>query len=374
MPEVAYRVFFGDRSATREQLEAIEEITVEQEMDLMWEARMKRPVCLDAQGRWQGQDEDFMRSFARVRVEIKVGKAAFVPLIDGPVTGFDSQKSNEPGRSSITLTVRDDSVFLDRNEAVARFDDLSDSDVARQLLGDVEQIAEVDVDETPPPSRNLPPAVVQRGTAMQLLRRMARRQGMHAYVLPGSAQGRSIGLFKRLSTAPSDLPPLVLLGRARNVEQVNASNDDERPATVQASSVNVDDKDVVSSTSRFDDLDRLGSEFTFDQEDRTAKRLAAPTEGSAVDLDRRVAGEAERDSFAFQISGRAIPDCYAGVLRPYLVVKVDGLHGKSSGNFLIRRVTHTLTRSTYTQSFTMTRNARSPRVGKAVMNAIDKIF
>lgn len=72
MADIEYRIFFNNKPATREQLDRVEEIIVEQEVDMAWEARVKIPICVDDKGNWEGQDEDFLASFSRVRLEIKL--------------------------------------------------------------------------------------------------------------------------------------------------------------------------------------------------------------------------------------------------------------------------------------------------------------
>ena len=43
MPATSYRLYFDGDPATRGQLDGVEEITVEQEIDLAWEARLPKP-------------------------------------------------------------------------------------------------------------------------------------------------------------------------------------------------------------------------------------------------------------------------------------------------------------------------------------------
>src|SRR5258708_5797937 len=146
MAEIEYKIFFNNNSATREQLDMVEEITVEQDIDMAWHATLNIPICTDDKGNWTGVDDAFMAPFGRVRVEIKVAGGDFVPLIDGPIVGSDNTMSSEPGQSAIVLQVQDDSVYLNRKEAINKFDDMLDSDVASQLFGEVEQIATTDVE------------------------------------------------------------------------------------------------------------------------------------------------------------------------------------------------------------------------------------
>lgn len=363
MPNIDYRLYFNNQPASREQLDQIEQITVEQEVNMAWEARLEIPLRVDEQGNWQGESEDFMQDFTRVRVEVRIGENGYVPLIDGPVVGYDSTRSSEPGQSSITVIVHDDSAFLNREDRLARFDDMTDSEIAAQVFGEAGQIAATDIEDTPPPAGDLPPSVVQRGTAIQILRSLARRQGMYAYVLPGDEPGQSVGCFKALPSERGDLPDMVLLGSERNIQEFDVSRDAQSPARVQAFALNVADKAVLTSTSNYRNLDLLGPEHSFTREEDIAAQVSLPQQGDAVDLDQRVNAEAGRASYDLEATGSLLSECYHGVLRPYQVLQVRGVNNRLSGDYVVSKATHTLTRSQYTQAFTVKRNAVSEGTG-----------
>lgn len=359
MADITYRMFFDNKPLTREQLERIEEIIVEQEVDMAWEARIELPVSIDEKGNWKQENEEYMKSFSRVRVEIKIGDNPFVPLIDGSITGSNNQKESEPGKSSSILIVQDDSVYLNREDRVSRFENLRDDEIAGQIFQDVEQIASTDIDITPAPPGNLPPVVVQRGTNMQLLRSLARRQGMHAYVLPGESPGQSIGCFKLFPVQTDGLPPLILLGAGRNMGIFRPANDAQKAARVSASSLSIMDKTITTRTSQMNDLDLLGDEAGFENESDTAIQILPPYQGESVDLDQAITAEASKASYGLEATGTVLEGFYSGVLQPYRIVTILAGNTPSSGNYVIKKVTHTLTRSNYSQSFTVIRNARS---------------
>jgi phage protein D len=359
MPNVEYRLFFKNKPATREQLDRIDEITIEQEVDMAWEARFTIPICTDENGKWVEQNEDFMTEFSRIRVEIKVGEKAFVPLIDGSVVGFDSQLNSQPGQSTITLRVQDDSVYLNRDDRIARFDKLKDHEIADKIFSKVSQIATKKIDKTPAANTMLPTAVVQRGTDIQILRSLAQRQGMHVYVLPGDKPGKSVGYFQTFPTKPSGLPPLILLGRDRNIATFDVQNNAQSPAQFETQSISIANKTITKVTSQFRNLELLGKEAAFQKEENTAKRLLPPRHGDAVDPRQAANAAMLRSSYAFSATGSVLGDCYTGVLEPYQVITVQGVNEHLSGDYLITKVTHQLTRSNYSQNFTMWRNARS---------------
>jgi hypothetical protein len=359
MPDIEFRMFFNNKPATREQLDSVEEIIVEQEVDMAWEARIKIPVCVDEKGNWTGVDKDFMSPFSQTRVEIKIDKNPFVGLIDGPIVEIDNPMDSTPGKSFITLVVQDDSTYLNREESIKLFENKSDHEIARQIFQDTEHIASTDIEETPAPAGDIPPVEIQRGTQMQILRKLAKRQGMHAYVLPGDSPGKSIGCFKSFPSRTDGLPSLVLLGSNRNLENFTPKNDAQSPSTFKASTVNIIDKKIITKTSRFSDIDLLGEEPGFEDKSKTSSHFLSHYQCNPVDLERAVAAEAYNSSFSFEATGRVLDLSYCGVLLPYRVVTIEGVNNRLRGNYLISRVTHILTRSTYSQSFTVMRNARS---------------
>ncbi len=357
MATTEFRAYFDGTAATKDQLDRIESISVEQQLDTAWEARLQVPIRTNDDGSWAGADESFATAFARIRVEIRIGEGDFVPLIDGPVVGADTRMSAQPGQSTQTVIVQDDSVYLNRNADIDRFDGQADHEVAQALFLRVAQIATMDIETTPAPGTSRRRATVQRGTAMQLLRTLARRQGMHAYVLPGDAPGQSVGAFKRLPREADGLSDLVLLGEDRNVGEFHASSNQQQPSTVQTFSLDVTDKTVTQATSSFRNLELLGDQAALPNESDAATRLARPGADDLVDATQRVEGEADRDSFAFTARGSVLSECYTDVLAPYRVVRVRGVVTALNGDYVIKRVAHRLTRSEYSQSFELLRNA-----------------
>src|SRR6185369_3248784 len=150
MGAVEYKMFFDGTAATVEQLDKIDEISVDQAIDKAWEARIKIPVCVNNDGKWEGEDEAWMKAFTRLRVEVNAGDGKFVPLIDGPIVGFDSARSAQPGRSDVTVVVHDDSALLNREAKVEVRQGMSDSEIAEQIFLDAQLGGLPQIDPTPP--------------------------------------------------------------------------------------------------------------------------------------------------------------------------------------------------------------------------------
>jgi hypothetical protein len=162
--------------------------------------------------------------------------------------------------------------------------------------------------------------------------------------------------------APDGLPELVLLGSARNVMQLHVRSSALRPATAEARSLSVTDLQTASATSTLGAVPFLGAEPPVDEAE-AGLVLLPPGRDGAVDVERWTAGATERSACAFEATGKVTFDGYAAALSPYRVVTVRGIDGRMSGDWRVHAVTHTLTRSTYGQEFTLQRNARSAGSG-----------
>lgn len=365
MSDVSYRLHLGNEPATEEQLERVDSVEVSQEMDTAWQAQISIPVCLDESGKWSDEDESFMDAFSRVRVEVNPGNGQFVPLIDGPLVSRRSTRTNEPGESTVTLIVHDDSVHLDRKAEMIRHEQRSDSEIATDIFDEFNGIiASTDIESVPNSAPGRPREEVQRDTAMVYLRKLAKRNQLHAYVLPGEGPGESIGVFKGLpSVADPDLPPLVLPGRKSNVRSADHRFNAQMPTRVRAFSLSLCDKSEVSEEGSFVE-ERVFGDRDLPRGDDEAIEFLAPGTGESASLAERARASAGSSRWASNLSGSVREGCYSAALEPYKAVKVKLGASSSSGTYVIRSVTHRLDRGSYRQEFQLITDGEST-VGSA---------
>lgn len=361
MSAAEYKLLFDGVAATREELDRFESIIVEREADRPSQARLELGVCLDDQGNWAGDDEPFMEVLRRVRVEVKVDEGSFEALIDGPIVGFDSARSAAPGQSTVSVVVHDDSALMHRAAAAESYaPGLKDSDIATLIFGEYDEIAAPPtVEETPDAPDPLPPELRRRGTHMQLLRFLARRNDLVCAVVPGATPGASIGVFHSTPVFEEEPPELILLGRNRNIETFDVQLNAEQQSNVVASTLSFSDKRVVTRRSQVRNLQLIGEAAPLDSDDKVGEQVLRPGAGEGVDLQHRVDREARRTSRVFEATGAVRQACYAGVLKPFHPVKVRLGTTKTSGTYVIQRVTHRLSRSDYRQDFTLVADSLS---------------
>ena len=356
MAKAEYRVYFDNAPATAEQLALFTEIRIDQGIGIAAEAELDLPVGTDDAGVWAGIEDDIAQPLVRVRIEVKVADADFLPLIDGMVVGNRYEMKSAPNQSVMTLVVQDDSVQLNRDEKVVLFEDMAPQDIVTSLFTDVGFSA--DVDAAPDAGAALQRVVVQRGTSMQLLRDLAKRYGMFTYVKPGEAPGLSVGMFKRPQFDAADLPEILLVGDKCNVASFSAEFDALRPIKAQAGSISLADRSVLTSSTDAADIVPLGDAATHDMT-QPAVMLLTGTREEQTDLDAATSATVDLSSWAYAANGELDADNYEGVMQPYHLVRVRGIGGYLSGDYLIGRVTHVLTDHGYRQKFSLHRNARS---------------
>jgi hypothetical protein len=366
MAEQRFRVWYGDRAASEEELARIEEIEVTQEMDACWEAHLRVVLCLDANGAWLHWPGDSSEPFSRVRVEIDIGTGRFVPLIDGPLVSIDASLDSQPGRSTATIVVRDDSAFLDRDEETEPpFERRSDSAIAEELFGRFEQIATTRIEGTDA----TPEMTTRRGTVLQFLRELASASDRHVYVLPGEDKGASIGCFLPDPDGPAGLPPLVLIGDGRNLSNASVTQDPDGGERTQAQVLRVDDQGVTTFETSAEDLGLMRN-LPARPADLTPRRLMHPSDNVREDPEAAAKARARRNNYVFELTGHVIPSCYAGVLTPYQKVRIDAGATPYSGDYLITRVVHRVTPSVYTQELEAKTDSVSEVSGAAVAEAL----
>lgn len=361
---IEFKMYIDGSSATSDQLDKIDEIVVEQAMDRAWEARLKIPICVTADGKWDGADEPWMKAFTRIRIEVNAGDGNFTPLIDGPAVTPDSDHDALPGKSMVTVVVHDDSALLNQHAKVEVVRGKTDSEIAKQIFLDAQLGGTSDIDDTPPQPDQTMAASVQRGTPMQYLRDLARRnKNWHAYVLPGNKPGQSIGCFKKDATETDGLPEMVLLGAERNIETFKVRNQAQKPSTVQGAALSIAHDQVKTSKSSYREASLLGDEPTDAGGSNEATTFLCPGQSDRVDLDSVTKGAAADSGYSLEATGAIVPFCYTAALSPYRVVLVKLSNSPYSGKYLITQVTHTLSRSIYKQSFAMKGNATSKAAG-----------
>jgi hypothetical protein len=370
---VEYKIWLDGKVVDSQFYTMIETVTVEQGIDLATEARIEVEMCMNDKGEWTGPSKAYAKPWQRLRIEVRNQTSTWVPLIDGPVVSWDAATSGEPGQSVFTIVAHDDTVRLNTQAKYEIFEGQTDTQVMRTLFQN-RGISDLDIEDPPDLPSDRPLKHIKRGTEMDMLRSIAEPYDLHVYVVPGDV-GKSKGCVKRLATKASGLPVLVLAGADRNVEQFQARNDVARATRYQSIPLDLDDpknlKDPLSS--QWSDTDTkatyggptrtgssvalLGKVTTVEDLKTLGYELLPPEVAAFRDVSKLVERWQQKSSYTITATGSVRYGCYNGVLRAYDVVGASGVPERLCTNFIVREVTHTLTRSEYRQDFTLMTNA-----------------
>ncbi|MDY6979907.1 MAG: hypothetical protein SV201_08505 [Pseudomonadota bacterium] len=370
MSVAAFRLYFDNQPVADEQLDLFDEIRVDQAIGMAGEAELQMSIGVDEQGYWSGMEEQFARPFQRIRVEVQIGEGDFVPLIDGSIVGHRYDLDASPNASSMVIVVQDDGMLLNQEEKVTLFEGMQPDEIASQLFR--EYGLDVEADSVASSAGGLERYVVQRGTAMQLLKELARRHGMYLYIRPGDSPGRSIGVFQQPDLSSADYPELLLLGRDRNINRFSARFDGLRPTLALAGNVDITNQDLLSSEASQPELEAQGDVAVHSMLE-PATTLLSRTRELSDDLDAATTAAVDHSSWAYSANAEVSADIYAGVLSPHRVITVTGAGGYLSGNWLITQVTHVIDAQSYKQEFSLRRNARSEGQS-ADSNSLGSVF
>lgn len=356
MAELKFRVYFDDTAATADDLAHIEEIAVEQAEDAAWEARLVMALCLDEQGRWDRQDDVRLRPRTQVRIELQIDTAPFKPLIDGPIVSVDTAMDARPGRSTATLVIHDNSAWLNLESNATIAENQAHDEIVRQLFTQLPSGATISALEPdiqipdggqPPPS--LGEQFAQLGTPMQKLRELARRNGCHVYVLPGDEKGDpSIGCFRGDPEDDPTLPPLVVVGDARNVAELTATEDPESSAFTTVHTLSLGDGQLGTYTTQQSDQVLLGDEPAAAS---PASRQVPPYAADGEDARAAAAARDRLRNYPVKYQGRLLASCYSDLLQPYQKVALHAGAAAVSTVLLLTRVAHRITPSAYEVDF-----------------------
>jgi hypothetical protein len=288
-------------------------------------------------------------------------------LISGVVTFFQLQPSNQPGMSTLSVMGRSISDMMDRKEKSVSHPNLSDSGIVRKLLGDygqygirIQQIKETE--DTPHENQFL---ARQRGTDLQLIQVLAKRNAHVFYVTPTpSGDGSSNAYWGPENRDATPLPALTMnMGYFTNVTNLSFFQDTQAAVDAKATFFDPEQKRSSDIAPESEDSKEISLAST------PAPRLRTVLlSGTAKYNEKQVAiaGRAAMTPNLAAVKGQGELDTtlYPHILKVGKVVGVRGAGSFYDGDYYIEQVTHSIERGKYTQNFQVARNGVGTRKQK----------
>jgi hypothetical protein len=355
--QIAYTLYIDDEPAPESLIDVIQHLEVEDHADMADMVRLSVAISIrDGCGSWNVVDENIFKRLTKLRINVNVGSGKTEPLIEAYVTETNADFANQPGQSLLNVVAMEPTVKMNLKETVTPWPNMADSDIAEQLFGNYS--FEPVVDSTQPTRDETDHTEMQRGTDIQFLQALAQRNGFECYVELNPETGKVEGHFHapRLQQDPQGVLS-VNLGTATNVNSFHAQFDMLKPATANASNIDVHSKDGQSGQSNGLGDKALGTSSTVPSDDARQVLVSALGLADSGELQTATQAIVDRSSWAITANGELNTIAYGDVLRAKRPVLVRGAGRQFSGIYYVERVLHSFSCDGYTQQFDLRRNA-----------------
>jgi len=330
-------------------------VSLEVELDeqLTGMFRMTLALLLSADGTWNFLDEEGFSIWRKVVIT-----AGLVNDTRRLITGYITHLRPEFGvgleQCRLVVWGMDASVLMDREDQLTTWPDKKDSDIAAEIFdkyGLAGNVTETEVVHNEKLS-----TIVQRETDIQLLKRLALRNGFECFV-DGDA-----GYFRPPAVSSAPQPVLaVQFGNETNVNTFKLEVNALTPASVTMVQQDHTTADALQATVATSKHPALGAR-------PAASYLPAEVPAGHIQVGQTVTtGQAEMEVLCRGLfdqgdwfvtgEGEVSGNRYGSILMPRGTVTIKGIGETYSGVYYVTHVTHRFTPDGYKQVFRVKRNA-----------------
>jgi phage protein D len=276
-------------------------------------------------------------------------------LARGPVTGQRIHFVHSVAGSYVEVEGTDPSIAMARQTQAVVWSDLTDSDAVSQILGSSQYQFTPDVSSTSAGHFEKKHTLVQRGSDLEFVRRLARRNGFLFWV-DSDDQGNSTAHFKPPVLSASPALNLDINIASNNLGALELSWDVEHSTSVEASELNLNDKSQIDGSVSSSPLSPMGTQSLLDiTGDVRSGHVHAPVD-DAGDLQARGQGALIEAGWFIRASGQTSVSALGDVLRANTIVQLRGVGTRHSGNYYVASVRHTIDPSAHYMDFELIRN------------------
>lgn len=298
--------------------------------------------------------------FNRVIIAVLIG-ASLEVLIDGVITQHQLSPSEEPGRSSLTVTGKDVSVMLDLEEHEDSYPYQPDSVIVERLLLSYIPNGLLGP-HTIVPTLDFPIDLLrtpqQHGTDLKFIQERARRNGYVFYVEPFmfGVTRAYFGPENRIGFPQAALT--LNMGTDTNLRSISFTNDSLAPVAARGTFIEPITKTTIPIPAvpplRIPPLGLFPAParrktFLTQSANQGPLEAAASAIAAATQAPEAVSGQGEIDTVH-----------YGHVLRARGLVGVRGVGFTYDGLYYVQRVAHSITLTDYRQSFSLSRDGTGP--------------
>jgi phage protein D len=389
-----YQILLNGEPADADLYTAISSVEIDESLDMPGAAQLTVPLARSGDGDLAYINDARFAPLANLAVVATPGSAGTSDAIGGAIGAVASAFGGDVGKGSgaqcifdgyvlshkvhletgitnSTLAVwgQDASWLMNLEEKVKEWVDVTDADVADAIYGDY-GITPADDNSTDdsPSHTEAGHSLMQRGSDIQFLRSLARRNGKFCRVACTDKPGERIGYFAKPKLDGDPVVALTLNDPQNwTVTSLDLEWEALRPTAVVARQAlfTDDDADGVSAEIFDTGLSSLGDRSLADFTGKPMTVLLAAPVDDGGELTLRARSLLRESSWFVRLEGDADVERLGTVLRAGMVVSVVGLGALHSGKYLVWSVRHTIGQDSHAMKFVLVRNAVGAAAGGA---------
>jgi len=357
----SYELMFDGKAADPELYDSISLIEVEENVDLAGAMELTMTVNRDEQGDLTLVGDARLAPLVNLTLVATAEDERPHCLFDGYVLSHKLHLDAGVASSTLRVWSQDATWLMNLEEKVKEWIDLTDADVANAIFAGhgIIPAGGNRKDDSPSHTENKH-TLMQRGSDIQFLRMLARRNGKLCRVVCDDKPGLRTGYFASPDlTATPELTIVAVDLDAPTVDALDLEWDVARPSIVQASQALFDDPSADGVSAAVNDsglrlLDQrglgqfAGKPMTF--------LLAAPVD-DAGELGQRARSVLREAGWFVRCEGETDAGRLGAVLRAGTIVRLAAAGSFHSGNYLVWSVRHSITALEHRMKFVLVRNA-----------------
>jgi phage protein D len=273
-------------------------------------------------------------------------------LVKGPVTGQSVHYSHGGGGSYLEVIGADSSITLDRETKSVLWSDVTDADAVTSIVGSGYT---PDVQPTPAVHSAAKHPLVQRDSDFRFVRRLARRNG-YLFWVDCDAQGAETAHFRRPKLDGQAAMNIDINLATNSVVALDLSWDVERPTSVVAAQLNLNDKTTIDGNVAKSPLDPLGTKSLSDITGDTRSILLVAPVDDAGDLQARGEGALIEAGWFVRASCQTSVNALNAIIRANTVVALRGVGSRHSGKYYVSSVLHRIDTAGHMMDVELIRN------------------
>jgi len=370
MAKQTYQISLNGTAVDEDFYGAVALLSVEENVATANSLQLRLNVTQQADGTWRYVEDERLALFNSVTVWVGFSGGDWEPVFEGYITDARLNLGSEPGNATLDLSALDASVLLSLEEKMARWVDLTDSEIVTQIVSNYGFAIEAEPTAAVHQERDT--TLMQRGSDVQFIRTLAQRNGLE-FFFETDKDSETVKAYLRAPQLEGTPQPdlAIRFGAESNLRSFAVRVSGQRPLRVKTTQIEA--KTASVKTAEVDELKlpKLGAEELSDLLTEPLDRLVKSSQAQAQMLvlgppsgnvaEMQSIAQAVRDEAGWFITatGEINSTAYQHVLRAHRTVLVKGAGASFSGKYYVTRVVHELkSDGSYSQRFEARRNAR----------------